>query len=467
MRRFFFEISDIIKFLSREKQVTGIQRVTLNIIRHTVNDLGENNVFLLFSDGKHKNRKALSAAQVMKTANQLATSILGRHLVHENSKHSSSPSILLQRYQPHSAKYLFHKLRIDLEAARGNSLFFEKRGYSITDWKEHRQRNLPLVPSGAIEADKLLRKDDAICVLGAPWRDPILDRDLLSYKNQGIKIHVMVHDLIPILFPGLVIENPIVYHNWLVAASGYCTQLIANSKSTANDLRHYLDKIEVSADISTLQLAQGEVLDEASTFSSDNKPNVSIPNLRTTFNLHRDVREAAKYPYALCVGTLEARKNCWSAVQAWLELIKQHNSDFPRLVFAGKRGWLNADFFRAYDASGGWGGWVTIVEQPSDQELEFLYSNCTFTVNLSVYEGWGLPIGEGLKYGKTGIVSNTSSMPEVGGEFVEYCDPHRLSSIISACNRLLQTRPVLEEKISLAKLRTWQDVSKDLIAMIN
>jgi len=56
-----------------------------------------------------------------------------------------------------------------------------------------------------------------------------------------------------------------------------------------------------------------------------------------------------------------------------------------------------------------------LVENPSDEELAYLYKNSLFTVFPSYYEGWGLPIGESLWFGKPVVASNTSSMREVGG----------------------------------------------------
>jgi glycosyltransferase involved in cell wall biosynthesis len=46
-----------------------------------------------------------------------------------------------------------------------------------------------------------------------------------------------------------------------------------------------------------------------------------------------------------------------------------------------------------------------------------------FTVYPSLYEGWGLPVAESLTLGQFCIASSTSSLPEVGGDLIEYIDP--------------------------------------------
>jgi glycosyltransferase involved in cell wall biosynthesis len=111
-------------------------------------------------------------------------------------------------------------------------------------------------------------------------------------------------------------------------------------------------------------------------------------------------------------------------------------------------------------------GWVERVYSPSDQELEFLYQNCLFTAMPSFLEGWGLPVGESLSYGKTAVVSETSSLPEVGGDMVLYFDPHSISAMTATVYRLLAEdglRKNLEEKIMAAKLRSWEDVAADML----
>jgi glycosyltransferase involved in cell wall biosynthesis len=116
--------------------------------------------------------------------------------------------------------------------------------------------------------------------------------------------------------------------------------------------------------------------------------------------------------------------------------------------------------------TGNLGGWVQIADRPTDTELAWLYETCVFTAMVSLYEGWGLPIGEGLGFGKTAVVADNSSMPEVGGDLVEYCDANSITSIADACRRLIADpdhRRALEEKIAKADLRGWDDVAADYV----
>jgi glycosyltransferase involved in cell wall biosynthesis len=166
---------------------------------------------------------------------------------------------------------------------------------------------------------------------------------------------------------------------------------------------------------------------------------------------------------------MEVRKNLWQLATVWDRLRMQSGRKLPKIVFAGRRGWLNDDFDALMTATGQLGGWAEIVVEPDDAALSYLYRYCLFTVTVSFYEGWGLPIGESLAYGKTAVVSNTSSMPEVGGDMVEYCDPHSLDDIEAACLKLIDDpghRQALEARIRSARLRSWDDVAADIFAAI-
>jgi glycosyltransferase involved in cell wall biosynthesis len=58
-----------------------------------------------------------------------------------------------------------------------------------------------------------------------------------------------------------------------------------------------------------------------------------------------------------------------------------------------------------------------------DASLAALYAGARAFVFPSLYEGFGLPVLEAMKFGVPVICSGTSSLPEVGGDAAEYFDP--------------------------------------------
>jgi glycosyltransferase involved in cell wall biosynthesis len=99
-------------------------------------------------------------------------------------------------------------------------------------------------------------------------------------------------------------------------------------------------------------------------------------------------------------------------------------------------------------------GWL------SEPELEGLYRAATCFVYPSLQEGFGLPVLEAMRRGTPVACSNTSSMPEVGGEAVLYFDPLDTASIADALTTLLSDDN-LRGRLSAAgrerqRLFTWR-----------
>jgi hypothetical protein len=127
-------------------------------------------------------------------------------------------------------------------------------------------------------------------------------------------------------------------------------------------------------------------------------------------------------PYALFVGTVEARKNHLLALNAWRELIARHGEEnVPDLVCVGRLGWHSGEFLDEYVTTHGLGGKVSVLSASvSDAELARFYTHAEFTVYPSRYEGWGLPVSESLAFGKVPVVAHNSSLPEAGRDLAAY-----------------------------------------------
>jgi len=85
------------------------------------------------------------------------------------------------------------------------------------------------------------------------------------------------------------------------------------------------------------------------------------------------------------------------------------------LVLAGGKGWLMGDF-QSYVAKLGISDRVILTGYITDAELIWLYCNCYVNLYPSVFEGFGLPVLEGMQFGAPTLCSNATSMPEVAGD---------------------------------------------------
>jgi alpha-1,3-rhamnosyl/mannosyltransferase len=151
-------------------------------------------------------------------------------------------------------------------------------------------------------------------------------------------------------------------------------------------------------------------------------------------------QEAAALPsagFVLAVGTLEPRKNLPRLVEAYGELGEKLQRTHPLLV-VGALGWQTG---ATLDALRSLGDRCTMLGYVSDEALAELYRRCAVFCYPSLGEGFGLPVLEAMAAGAAVITSNLSSLPEVGGDAVEYVDPHSTSSIAESLRQLLADPP--------------------------
>lgn len=99
----------------------------------------------------------------------------------------------------------------------------------------------------------------------------------------------------------------------------------------------------------------------------------------------------------------------------------------------------------------------------SDEELIDLYNLVDLFVFPSLYEGFGLPVLEAMACGAKVVSSNTSSLPEVGGDKILYFDPTNIEEIKNVIEGELNREDTLENKqarIDWAKSFSWQKTSE-------
>jgi alpha-1,3-rhamnosyl/mannosyltransferase len=147
--------------------------------------------------------------------------------------------------------------------------------------------------------------------------------------------------------------------------------------------------------------------------------------------------------FVLAVGTLEPRKNLPRLVAAFARLPPALQSAHP-LVVVGASGWSSGETLRALRALG---DRARVLGHVPDAVLWELYRRCSVFCYPSLAEGFGLPVLEAMAAGAAVVTSNVSSLPEVGGDAVEYADPRDVGSIATAL------RAVLEDERHRAALR--------------
>lgn len=463
--RYFFDVTDIKQYLKTHSTVSGIQRVSLEVIRECVQRVGPAQVFLCLWDKRRKTYTALSS-DFMQGMEGIDVDVLTAVLQDRDVRPTHTVPAVLARYRSNPAKYQIYRAIAHLQALRGKESYFAKRGSSIAQWRQKPGQTesitRPAVKKHAV-AD-IIQPQDHLIILGAAWGIRGFDTYLQHLKDtQNAQITLQVHDLIPLVMPHhLMNEFSLEFHRWLEASTRYCSRYFVAAQNTRRDLERFMDEVGTRHPVTVIPFARKLGADQTTPATLKGQADA----LR---HIPQEIRNKTKVPYVLVVGTMESRKNLWRLVQAWDRLTREDALDMPKLMFAGRHGWFNDDLMDWMRASGNLRGWVQFVNSPSDAELAYLYRNCLFTATVSLYEGWGLPIGESLGFGKTAVVADNSAMPEVGGDLVEYCNAQSVTSIADACRTLIAEpdhRRALENKIANTSLRGWDDVAADYIAAL-
>ncbi len=165
--------------------------------------------------------------------------------------------------------------------------------------------------------------------------------------------------------------------------------------------------------------------------------------------------------FVLAVGTLEPRKNLPRLVAAYCSLEEQLQQRH-RLVVVGALGWETGETLQALRSLG---ERCTMLGYVSDAELSELYRRCAVFCYPSLGEGFGLPVLEAMSAGAAVITSDLSSLPEVGGEAVEYIQPTSVASIAGALERLLES-PERRARLGVAGCERAAGFSWDRTAQI-
>ena len=144
-------------------------------------------------------------------------------------------------------------------------------------------------------------------------------------------------------------------------------------------------------------------------------------------------------PYLLSVGSLEPRKNLRRLARAFEQLANHEAFRDHVLVLAGPSGWDDGfeQFLEQSPAAARIRrlGFVPVEHMPS------LYHFASAVVCASLYEGFGLPVLEGMSASGVVIASGTSSLREVLGDGITF-DPGSTEAIASALLQVVTMTPV-------------------------
>jgi glycosyltransferase involved in cell wall biosynthesis len=101
----------------------------------------------------------------------------------------------------------------------------------------------------------------------------------------------------------------------------------------------------------------------------------------------------------------------------------------------------------------------------NEEILGSLYSRAFCLIYPSLYEGFGLPVLEAMNNNCPVICSNTSSLPEVGGDTVEYFNPRELDSLVDAIKKIINSEKyrniLIKNAFIRSKIFSWEKTAQE------
>lgn len=164
------------------------------------------------------------------------------------------------------------------------------------------------------------------------------------------------------------------------------------------------------------------------------KINVIANGVRNNFKpLSYEQKDNIKNEYALgneyflAVGGIHPRKNIMQLLKSFSQFKKWQQSNM-KLVIAGRLAWQYETFIEKLK-SYKYRNDVVLTGYINDDTLADLMGSAYALVYPSLFEGFGVPIIEAMQSGTAVITSNTSSMPEIGGDAVLYANPNDVDDL--------------------------------------
>lgn len=274
-----------------------------------------------------------------------------------------------------------------------------------------------------------------------PWRLRRLGAAKLLSPNHELLLLcpcpqvVVMHDLLPLLYPDEYPRQRRFYRHILPRALARAETIIAVSQNTKNDLvsRYGLDPQRIRVIHSGVDARF--------------RPGAGAPPAR---------------PYILSVGSRYPHKNLPRLLEAFASLASR---GLPHeLVLAGSEEGGRAGELERRARELGCAERVRFAGVVAPEDLPALYARADLFVLPSLYEGFGLPALEAMASGCPVAAARVASLPEVCGDAAEYFDPADAGALSSCLAGLLgdPARRASLRDAGLARARsfTWEKTAR-------
>jgi glycosyltransferase involved in cell wall biosynthesis len=252
----------------------------------------------------------------------------------------------------------------------------------------------------------------------------------LPLRVRGAQQVTTIHDLIPLKLPYATLDDKRMFYSAVRDALRDSALIFAVSECTKRDILSFYDVPEEKIIVTYQALPHGRQWPGAAFAAA----------LLEQYGLRQG-------EYLLFVGNIEPKKN----VRMLLRAVSMLQTHIP-LVIVGRKAWLWEEQLgeakQLFGSQSRYEERVRWLEGIPSWELGVLYTHAACLVFPSLYEGFGLPPLEAMRFGCPVISSNVSSLPEICGNAALYVDPHEPVQIAEAIVKLLDDRELQAQLIA-------------------
>ena len=297
------------------------------------------------------------------------------------------------------------------------------------------------------------QRGDFVISVGLDWDNRYTELFHDLSRREGLRFITCCYDLIPVLFPQYCVgEVAQRFTEYFAQLSWGSEAVLCISEQTRRDYVQLCSELGAPAR-KTVVIPLGD----------------NIPAQGD--NIGMQVDALARKPFILFVSTIERRKNHEVLYRAYHLLARRGLAHkLPPLVFVGMPGWGVSELLKDIELDPLTQGLIVQLNHVSDSELNHLYRHASFCVFPSLYEGWGLPVGEALAMGKAVVASAQGSLPEVGGDLVRYTQPWDVYAWADVLQELIENPDRVREMEARVRKhyqpRQWTETAKIVISLI-
>jgi glycosyltransferase involved in cell wall biosynthesis len=289
---------------------------------------------------------------------------------------------------------------------------------------------------------------------------------LRGLRNQGVAIHHIVFDLLPVRMPKVFPPGAVDGHEQWLGSVAKSDGVFCISKAVAEDFSQWLTEKQV--------LSEQRLPFRVDWFHLSPEIFASSPTRGLPAGADKVLKKIQGDITFLMVGTIEPRKGYLQVLKAFDALWQEGVA--ANLVFVGKEGWqpLSQDARRDIPETISriknhpqLNNCLFWLEGISDEYLEKVYADSACLIAASYGEGFGLPLIEAAQHGLPIFARDIPVFREVAGEHAAYFKaetPEELAAAIKSW--LTDFQKNTHPKSSGMNYLTWKESAEILMSKV-